>query len=438
KSQDYLVKVVEPYRTTLASLWIGSLRDYASIRAGIELLDDTSAVDSSFSSLGKEVLLPYYRDSWSITLQAVTSAMESGDPAIRVAMDGGDPTSTDSEPTLNGGTASEHTTAFFFVIFGLVFEALVTSTPDTGTQNVRTSIVALKALNCLVQNKYAGDAFCDLTIFEEVVNLCYRMALTEPIAVQTYLVDTLASLAHNVARNYGTKAEKEYSAPPQTHCLRICAYVLKRVIGNPRDAAAQILKDEISEVDLVGPSLKSLKKLLETLPESPGDQVKFEKMVHGILSACLVNIDAMRGREGPACQKKIKSNLLATVLVLTVVPPSIKISISVIEHSCFLISQKLIEPDEMSITAAHCAKTLIIASTLGNRSLRNCVKLLLPGMIECIAKIVAGDENETPDLRTQIVGEIWKAFSALFSSTPEDLREPPSSFGLIAYDDYAT
>ncbi len=220
KSQDYLVKVVEPYRTTLASLWIGSLRDYASIRAGIELLDDTSAVDSSFSSLGKEVLLPvsalgitdcsllsvvskYYRDSWSITLQAVTSAMESGDPAIRVAMDGGDPTSTDSEPTLNGGTASEHTTAFFFVIFGLVFEALVTSTPDTGTQNVRTSIVALKALNCLVQNKYAGDAFCDLTIFEEVVNLCYRMALTEPIAVQTYLVDTLASLAHNLARNYG-------------------------------------------------------------------------------------------------------------------------------------------------------------------------------------------------------------------------------------------
>ncbi len=108
----------------------------------------------------------------------------------------------------------------------------------------------------------------------------------------------------------------------------------------------------------------------------------------------------------------------------------------------------------MSITAAHCAKTLIIASTLGNPSLRNCVKLLLPGMIECIAKIVAGDENETPDLRTQIVGEIWKAFSALFSSTPEDLREypsiisqsivnsclhrPPSSFGLIAYDDYAT
>lgn len=59
-SQQYLTKVIEPYCKALASLWIGSLRDYASIRAGAELVDDTSAggVDSSHASLGKEVLLP--------------------------------------------------------------------------------------------------------------------------------------------------------------------------------------------------------------------------------------------------------------------------------------------------------------------------------------------------------------------------------------------
>ena len=36
------------------------LRDYASIRAGTELLDDAASggVDSSYASLGKEVLLP--------------------------------------------------------------------------------------------------------------------------------------------------------------------------------------------------------------------------------------------------------------------------------------------------------------------------------------------------------------------------------------------
>lgn len=59
-SQPYLQQVVQPFRPTLASLWISSLRDYASIRVDSEFLQDTSSVslDSSYSSLGKEVLLP--------------------------------------------------------------------------------------------------------------------------------------------------------------------------------------------------------------------------------------------------------------------------------------------------------------------------------------------------------------------------------------------
>lgn len=59
-SQKYLADIVKPYKKVLAAQWIGALRDYASIRAGTELLDDTSAgaVDSSHASLGKEVLLP--------------------------------------------------------------------------------------------------------------------------------------------------------------------------------------------------------------------------------------------------------------------------------------------------------------------------------------------------------------------------------------------
>ena len=124
--------------------------------------------------------------------------MEASDPFIRVAMDGREPTDSDVDVKLNGN--SDHPTTFFFVIFGLVFEALVTSSPDSGTQNARNSIIALKALRCLVQHQYAGNAFRDLAIFEELVNLCYRMALTEPVAVQIFLVETLASLAENVAK----------------------------------------------------------------------------------------------------------------------------------------------------------------------------------------------------------------------------------------------
>lgn len=59
-NQAYLAAVLEPFRGTLSGLWIASLRDYASIRIDSEFLHDTSSValDSSYTSLGKEVLLP--------------------------------------------------------------------------------------------------------------------------------------------------------------------------------------------------------------------------------------------------------------------------------------------------------------------------------------------------------------------------------------------
>ncbi|KAH9948465.1 ARM repeat-containing protein [Amylocystis lapponica] len=472
--QVYLVDVVKPYRATLASLWIASLRDYASIRADAEVSDDTSAapLDSSYTSLGKEVLLPYYVNSWPIILQAVSLSMGASDPHILAAMDGQEvPVSQDDK---SNGTTSvrEEPTAFFFVVFGLVYETLVTSVPDSDAAAHRTSIVALKALKCLVQEKYCGKVFNDTAIFEELVNLFYRMALTEASNVQVYLVETIASLAHNLTSKKGgtltnghVLSREELLELPQVHCLRICAYVLRRAITGAHNGAihdgsspmdkiklinaafdafstvaagfgpaqkdefravavtlySELLKDETSEADLVGPTLQSLKALLER-PPSPADSEKYERVVHGLLSACLLNVDEMRGRQGHISTRKIKNNLLAAVLILTVVPLSIKVSSAIIEHCCFLISQKLVAADEISLTAAHCAKTLVLASTSGNVALRQCAKLLLPGMIECLAQIAAASDDDASGRQLATMGEIYKAFSALFLSFSEELR----------------
>lgn len=58
--QKYLANILEPFRGLLNGMWVGSLRDYASIRADTEFLHDTAsaALDPSYSSLGREVLLP--------------------------------------------------------------------------------------------------------------------------------------------------------------------------------------------------------------------------------------------------------------------------------------------------------------------------------------------------------------------------------------------
>ncbi|PIL25912.1 hypothetical protein GSI_11665 [Ganoderma sinense ZZ0214-1] len=475
--QAYLVEVVKPYRAALTPLWVSSLRDYASIRIDAEALDDTpaGALDSSYSSLGREVLLPYYVKAWPVILNAVAIAMQNDDPSILAAMDGQDAPPTQPDPKATPETREEPT-VFFFVVFGLVYEALATSTPDSGPEAQRTSIVSLQALKCLVRRKYCGRVFNDPPLFEELLNLFYRMALTEPSGVQIHLVEAIASLADSIKSTNTTNGHtgEDVFSSPQAHCLRICAYILRRVITGPKsgavhDAASpaekvkliiaafeafstvaasfgpsqredfralaitlycELLKDETSELDLVGPTLQALKSLLDRPANIPDPDSKYGRLVHGLLSACLVNMDEMSGREGPMCNKKIKCNLLATVLILTVLPPTVVIGRPIIEHCCFIISQKLVEGSELSLTAAHCAKTLIMASTSGNPILRQCTRLLLPGLVECLAKAAtSSDETSPPERVMATVGEINKAFSALFLSLPEDLR--PRALGVV-------
>lgn len=56
----------------------------------------------------------------------------------------------------------------------------------------------------------------------------------------------------------------------------------------------EMLRDEVSELDLVGPTLQALKGLLDRPANLPDPDNKFGRIVHGLLSACLLNVDAMR------------------------------------------------------------------------------------------------------------------------------------------------
>lgn len=59
---------------------------------------------------------------------------------------------------------------------------------------------------------------------------------------------------------------------------------------------SELLKEEKSEVDLAGPTLQSLKALLDNPPKKSEAQAltQYSRLVHGLLSACLVHVDEMR------------------------------------------------------------------------------------------------------------------------------------------------
>lgn len=60
------------------------------------------------------------------------------------------------------------------------------------------------------------------------------------------------------------------------------------------------------------------------------------------ITSPLPSFSSRSGRQGPTSTRKVQSNLLASVLVLTVVPTAVKVSQAAIDHCCFLICQKLV------------------------------------------------------------------------------------------------
>lgn len=56
--------------------------------------------------------------------------------------------------------------------------------------------------------------------------------------------------------------------------------------------------------------------------------------------------------------------------------------------------------------------------------LRQCARLLMPGLVEYIAKVATSVHDSTiTESQAIAVAEVWKAFSTFFASVPDDKRE---------------
>ncbi|KAG1883078.1 hypothetical protein F4604DRAFT_1920974 [Suillus subluteus] len=441
--QTYLLDVIKPYRSILAPQWIASLRDYAVIRADSEFIHDTSAValDPSYASLGKVVLLPYYASSWATILQAVANAMNRSDQYVSAAILG-----KEVGTSVNGiDSAAEGPAPLFFPLFGLIYEALATSSPDISSR---------------------GDT--EPTIFQEFMSLSHRMAMTESAEVLIHLITVLTTFAKHfgqyvpggdlrgvrttqpflrirfaliVSKFLPTPLRHSRHNPGTTAIQGDLPDIAKMISGSlgafhliasttesdvREDVRGigcvlygELLKDETSEADLVTPTLPAFRSLL-AVSCHPNIRERYGKLIHGLLSSCLLNVDEMRFALEILT---FKTNLLAAVLILTVIPAQVAVSRDVVEHLFFLISQKLEEGDQqMAIVAVHCAKTLTIAAS-GSELLRACVRLLLPALIQYVAKMVPRvDDGTVSEQQAISIDEVWKTFATLVLLAKDEQR----------------
>ena len=115
--------------------------------------------------------------------------MHDGDAHVLAALDG-------SEVTANGAPQSvprTEPTALFFVIFGLVYEALASPDTDSSSGHRAISVIALKCLKYLVRPQYSGHALLDQANFDELISLFYRMTITEPPIVVVHILEVISS-----------------------------------------------------------------------------------------------------------------------------------------------------------------------------------------------------------------------------------------------------
>jgi hypothetical protein len=154
-------------------------------------------------------------------LNAVATAMETQDPFILGAMEGMDDVTPASSTKRN---ARSEPTALFFVIFGLVYEALSSSTPYSESSTAASDnmpLIALRAMKCLVRREYSGRALLEPTIFDELLNLWYRIAMTEPPVLQVQLVEVIRVFAIEQGRE--SNPFVDLFSPMGAHMLTLVA-----------------------------------------------------------------------------------------------------------------------------------------------------------------------------------------------------------------------
>lgn len=126
--------------------------------------------------------------------------------------------------------------AFFFVLFGIVIEALTTRSEGLDGENQTLEI--LSALKRILRPSVSGNAIFQDTIFSETVELFDRLALTEGLEVQVVIVDIARNLCvtHPSARGEEDNDEHLSEDIEQLFELtRIMVLVLAGVLPNLSD-----------------------------------------------------------------------------------------------------------------------------------------------------------------------------------------------------------
>ena len=216
--QRYLEAIVEPYVARLTPLWLSALQDFAKLRFEPDISSSLGGTSSGqnlnelYAALNRETLLHFYENTWLNLIDAIAILVDKDSDLVFDALDNRQSAlADDSETAKSAGkdiSFREEPVAFFFILYGLAFEALVTQSRDNPSQTLKI----LQGLRKILRPAVSGSAIYQDTVFDETMDILDRLALTEGLGIQNALVDITRSLAlDHQAANAGTGRDEKLS-----------------------------------------------------------------------------------------------------------------------------------------------------------------------------------------------------------------------------------
>ena len=298
--QQYLVNVLKPYIASLTPLWLASLREFARLRFEPEISMSlgppslSGSLDSIYSALNRETLLKFYQDSWLKLVDAIASLIEQDSQFVFDALDGkeAEPTKTNGETIIhskgNDINYRDEPVAFFFVLFGIAFEALVSRPGSDALATKEQTLEILIALKKILHPSVSGHAIYREAIFSETMDLLDRLVLTEGLDVQGVIVQIARGLCISHPSATTKKAEPEDGDLSEDieqlfELTRIIVLVLAGLLPNLAEAK-QLTRNNLTDeaVSLIRLSLNALVDSAEVFPS----------IIRTDLHACIIHIFA--------------------------------------------------------------------------------------------------------------------------------------------------
>ncbi|KAI1487782.1 armadillo-type protein [Biscogniauxia mediterranea] len=306
--QKYLLDVLKPHIGTLTPLWLASLREFARLRFEPDISmtlgppSMSGSLDTIYAALNRETLLKFYQESWLKLVDAIASLIEQDSDFVFDALDGKETgaSSTNGHSKNADINYRDEPVAFFFVLFGIAFEALATrpgQSDSLATQEQTLEI--LQALKKILHPSVSGHAIYREAIFSETMDLLDRLVLTEGLDVQGVIVEIARALcvAHPSARKKEQPDDGDLSEDIEQlfELTRIIVLVLSGLLPNLTESN-QPVRHHLTEesVLLVRTGLSAIVDAAEVFPS----------IIKTDLHACIIHIFATI-LATPSCQEVI-------------------------------------------------------------------------------------------------------------------------------------